>query len=71
MVHSTAGSHQPRPASLNSRRSNSQFPYNRMILDMPFPGMERVANVIAGCRSDVVGSNKHVNESTSSEDIQQ
>ena len=30
-----------------------------------------VDNVIAGCKSDVVGPNKHVNKSTSSEDIQQ
>jgi hypothetical protein len=29
-----------------------------------------VANVIAGCKSDVVGSNKHVNKSTSGEGIQ-
>jgi len=41
---------------------------------MPFPDMERVhsvASVIAGYKSDVVGSNKHVNQPTSSEDIQQ
>jgi len=41
------------------------------ILDMPFPECTVVANVIAGCKSDVVGSNKCVNKSTSSEDIQQ
>jgi len=29
-----------------------------------------VANAIAGYKSDVVGSNKHVNESTISEDIE-
>ena|SRR5258706_10338135 len=30
-----------------------------------------VANVAAGCKSGVVRSNKHVNKTTSSEDIQQ
>jgi len=32
-------------------------------LDMPFPNMTVVANVIAGCKSDVVEANKHVNKS--------
>jgi len=45
----------------------------RKFLDMPFPDMERVhsSGVTAGCKSGVVGSNKHVNKPTSSEDIQQ